>query len=538
MYDPATSTIAETLFKQGRRLQCALGLQRQLVAVTFHKTEESFETAPEKLVTRAMSYCSMVRLASIGYSRKASAVQVRCPGARRALGLSGVDEEFLSGKRYLSLGLYERLETARDTSTQVSIINEEIYGFSLSPLTSCRVHPDVILVICNANQAMRMVQGFIYHRGPATTMTSFGMQGVCAELTANPYCHRTVNVSLLCSNTRYSCSWDDNELGVGVAGELFATLVDGVVQTINSAEADKNKRRIVARSDGSNLDLGVRFGCDYYSSPMKLVKKQEEAVKLPAVSLQNIQKSYTRKNSESVVVLDNIDLDINTHEFVSIIGPSGCGKSTLLLLMAGLAQADGGRIVFPQTAADDTVKTSFGYISQADTLLPWRTVLENVELGLELRGSDRKTRRAVARTLIEQVGLDGFEQCYPFELSGGMRKRVGVIRTLAYDPPVIFMDEPFVGLDVQTRDELEADILKLWQENRKTIVMVTHDLGEAITLSDRVILLSTRPARIKAEYHINIPRPRSITRTKFTTEFATLHKRIWHELSCEVATKG
>lgn len=400
------------------------------------------------------------------------------------------------------------------------------------------VLPDVILALCKANQAMRMVQGFIYHHGPAKTMTSFGMQGVCAELTANPYLHKAINVSLLCSNTRYSCSWNDEELGVGIFGQVFATLVDGVLQTINRAEADKSKRRIVTRSQSKGMDLGVRYGCDYYSSPLKIAPQKRENEKLPAVSLRKIHKSYSRKNSQAVLVLDDIDLDINSHEFVSLVGPSGCGKSTLLLLMAGMVRPDAGEIRFPEIAGNEAANASFGYISQADSLLPWRTVLQNVELGLELRGTSRETRRAVAQKLIEQVGLAGFEHCYPFELSGGMRKRVGVIRTLAYDPPVIFMDEPFVGLDVQTRDELEADILKLWQENRKTIVMVTHDLGEAITLSDRIILLSARPASIKGEYHIDIPRPRSITRTKFTAEFNSLHKRIWQDLSCEVAAKG
>jgi len=251
------------------------------------------------------------------------------------------------------------------------------------------------------------------------------------------------------------------------------------------------------------------------------------------ISAQGISKSYRSQNNEKVFALQNINLDIHKYEFVSIIGPSGCGKSTLLNILAGLYEPDCGRVLINNSVSKG-INIKSGHISQMDTLLPWRTVLENVELGLEIRGVGKKKRREIAKQLIEQVGLKGFENSYPFELSGGMRKRAIIIRTLAYDPEIIFMDEPFVGLDVQTRDMLEEDILKIWQETKKTIVFVTHDLAEAITLADRVILLTARPATIKGEYTITLPRPRSAVETRFTPQFVKLHKRIWDDLSTEV----
>lgn len=251
------------------------------------------------------------------------------------------------------------------------------------------------------------------------------------------------------------------------------------------------------------------------------------------ISAQGLSKIYRSQNSEKVVALENVNLDIHKNEFIAIIGPSGCGKSTLLNILAGLYEPDSGQVLIDSNAAKG-VNMKSGHISQTDTLLPWRTVLENVEVGLEIRGVGKKERRAIAEKLIEQVGLKGFEETYPFELSGAMKKRATIIRTLAYDPEIIFMDEPFVGLDVQTRDMLEEDILKIWQETRKTIVFVTHDLAEAITLADRVILMTARPAAIKSEYLITLPRPRSAVETKFTPQFIKLHKRIWDDLSTEV----
>jgi NitT/TauT family transport system ATP-binding protein len=251
------------------------------------------------------------------------------------------------------------------------------------------------------------------------------------------------------------------------------------------------------------------------------------------ISAGGIHKSYRSQNNERVSALHDVSLDIRQGEFVAIVGPSGCGKSTLLNILAGLFKPDAGQIIIDNRESAG-INFKAGHISQADTLLPWRNVLENAELGLEIRGVDRQERRSAAVRLLEKVGLNGFERSYPFELSGGMKKRAAIVRTLAYDPEIIFMDEPFVGLDVQTRDMLEEDILKIWQETRKTIVFVTHDLAEAITLADRIILMTGRPGTIKSQYLTKLPRPRSAAEIKFTPQFTRLHKQIWDDLSAEV----
>jgi len=252
------------------------------------------------------------------------------------------------------------------------------------------------------------------------------------------------------------------------------------------------------------------------------------------IRARGVCKSHALKNGARVEALRDADLDVRPGEFLTLAGPSGCGKSTLLNILAGLLPADAGSVDFRGTQ-NANARKSLGYISQADALLPWRTVLANVELGLEIRGAQKAERREMAMDLMRRVGLSGFENCYPFELSGGMRKRAAVIRTLAYDPEVIFMDEPFVGLDVQTRDELEEDILSLWSERKKTIVLVTHDLGEAITLSDRVALMTARPGRVKRVFDVPLKRPRSVAETKFSPDFVRLHKEIWADLSLEAA---
>jgi NitT/TauT family transport system ATP-binding protein len=514
------------------QFNCALGLDRQLVAVTFFFSKNEYEKATEQQIKAPMSYCSMVRTATLGHARKATVDHVKCPGAKRALGLSQPDEDYLSGQRYHSLGLYKDMTCAKDTTAHVRIMTESVYGFSVQPLSVCDSTPHVIIAICDPNQAMRLVQGYIYNFGPVQPMGSMGMQGVCSELTVRPFQSQSINVSLLCSNTRYSCAWSDGELGVSMPFSAFAKVVEGVISTINAAEPDKKKQAIITRADQVGLQFDIQPGAAYYASAAPPIVLSEEERKI-AISVSQISKTHALKNSDNVSVLNEINLDVYDQEFVTIVGPSGCGKSTLLNLMAGLLQPDSGEITV-HTNPTSNDRPNLGFISQIDTLLPWRTVLGNVEIGLELRGIAKTERTAIAEKFIQQVGLNGFEHSYPFELSGGMKKRAAVIRTLAYNPDIIFMDEPFVGLDLQTRDELEEDILNIWQAHRKTIVMVTHDLTEAITLSDRVILLSARPAVIKAEYIIPLPRPRSVVETKFTEDFIKLHKQIWQDLSDEV----
>lgn len=250
------------------------------------------------------------------------------------------------------------------------------------------------------------------------------------------------------------------------------------------------------------------------------------------LSIEGVRKEYQARGKR-VVALESVDLDIREGEFVTIVGPSGCGKSTLLNLIVGLLRSSGGRIVF-NGAAIDGICTQIGYVTQKDNLFPWRTLVENVEIALEIRGMARVSRRSQAEELIERVGLRGFEDHYPHELSGGMRQRANIIRTLIYDPELILMDEPFGPLDAQTRIVLQDELLKLWSTTKKTIIFITHDLIEAITLADRVVLMSSRPGRIKAIEQVSIARPRDVFKIHQSEQFRAVYENLWRELRPEV----
>jgi sulfonate transport system ATP-binding protein len=253
---------------------------------------------------------------------------------------------------------------------------------------------------------------------------------------------------------------------------------------------------------------------------------------MPLLSVEGVRKEYFVRGKK-VVALDAIDLDIAEAEFVTVVGPSGCGKSTLLNLIVGLLRSSAGRITFRGEAIDG-ICTKIGYVTQKDNLLPWRTLIENVEIALEIRGVEANARRAQARDYIDRVGLGGFEEHYPHELSGGMRQRANIIRTLIYDPELILMDEPFGPLDAQTRIVLQDQLLKLWSASKKTIIFITHDLIEAITLADRVVLMSSRPGRIKFIENVAIPRPRDVFQIHESREFRSAYERLWQELRPEV----
>ena len=250
------------------------------------------------------------------------------------------------------------------------------------------------------------------------------------------------------------------------------------------------------------------------------------------LSIEGVGKEYFTRGRR-VVALDSVDLDIAEGEFVTIVGPSGCGKSTLLNLIVGLLRATTGRITFHGEPVNG-ICTKIGYVTQKDNLLPWRTLLENVEIALEIRGVDRDARKSRARDYIERVGLGGFEEHYPHELSGGMRQRANIIRTLIYDPELILMDEPFGPLDAQTRIVLQDQLLKLWLASRKTIIFITHDLIEAIALADRVVLMSSRPGRIKFIEQVKIPRPRDVFQIHESPGFQSAYEKLWQELRPEV----
>lgn len=237
------------------------------------------------------------------------------------------------------------------------------------------------------------------------------------------------------------------------------------------------------------------------------------------------------------LALRDVNLTVERGRFVSLIGPSGCGKSTLLNMVAGLVRPTEGVLRYKGRPVDG-INTDAGYITQDDNLFPWRTLQENVEMALEFRGVPRRERAERAARYIAMVGLRGFERHYPHELSGGMRKRTALIRTLIYEPDVVLMDEPFGPLDAQTRVILQDELLKLWTGTGKTIVFVTHDLVEAIALSDEVVLFSRAPGTIKRVYEVPIPRPRDVFHIHAYPEFPAFYDRIWQDLREEITEVG
>jgi NitT/TauT family transport system ATP-binding protein len=252
----------------------------------------------------------------------------------------------------------------------------------------------------------------------------------------------------------------------------------------------------------------------------------------PLLSIDGVRKEFQVRGNR-VVALDGIAIGVEDREFVTVVGPSGCGKSTLLNLIVGLYAPSAGRILFRGQPVSG-INPEIGYVTQKDNLLPWRTLVQNVEVALEIRGVDPKTRRRRAQALIQQVGLGGFETHYPHELSGGMRQRANIIRTLIYEPELILMDEPFGPLDAQTRIVLQDQLLRLWTSAKKTVVFITHDLVEAIALADRVVVMTSRPGRIKCVAGVPIPRPRDVYRIHQNREFSEIYERLWNELRPEV----
>lgn len=226
---------------------------------------------------------------------------------------------------------------------------------------------------------------------------------------------------------------------------------------------------------------------------------------MPVFNVANLNKVYP--GTSPVVALKNVSLKVEEGEFIVLLGPSGCGKSTLLEILSGLQSATDGKVEFHGRPINGP-QPSLGVVFQDASLLPWRTIENNVELGLELRGVPKEERRKAVAAHLAQVGLGGFGEKYPHQLSGGMRQRAGIARALANDPEVLLMDEPFGAVDHITRIKLQEDLIRLWQEHRRTIVFVTHDVGEAVFLADRIVLLSPRPGRIHEIFEIDLPRPR------------------------------
>ncbi|RZZ85423.1 MULTISPECIES: ABC transporter ATP-binding protein [Pseudoxanthomonas] len=229
-----------------------------------------------------------------------------------------------------------------------------------------------------------------------------------------------------------------------------------------------------------------------------------------------------------------VDLQVGNGEFVAIVGPTGCGKSTVLNAVAGLLTPASGGITIDGVPVKG-VQKSVGYLFQQDALLPWKTALQNVELGLRFRGMAAKEREERARAWLAKVGLSGFEHRYPHQLSGGQRKRVQMAQALIVEPKVILMDEPFSALDIHTRHLMQNELLRLWQEDRRSVVLITHDLEEAIALGDRVVVLSAGPAsRVVRSFDVDLERPRNVAEIKLDQRFTDLYRDIWACLRGEV----
>jgi len=237
-----------------------------------------------------------------------------------------------------------------------------------------------------------------------------------------------------------------------------------------------------------------------------------QAARDEVIGLDGVSLVYRSKHAE-VHALDNVSLAATDREFVALLGPSGCGKSTLLKLIAGLIPASSGTIrVNGQPIAGPTA--SIGIVFQSPLLMAWRTVLENVLLQIEIRDLRVADYRAAARDLIRLVGLDGFEDAHPHQLSGGMQQRVGLCRALIHDPDLLIMDEPFGALDAMTREQMNAELQRIWIERRKTVLFITHSISEAVYLADRVLVMSPRPGRIVGEIAVDLPRPRTVATTE------------------------
>jgi NitT/TauT family transport system ATP-binding protein len=227
------------------------------------------------------------------------------------------------------------------------------------------------------------------------------------------------------------------------------------------------------------------------------------------LGVEGIRKEFVSPGGEVTPVLQEISFTARAGEFLAIVGPSGCGKTTLLRILDGLVDADGGSM-FLDGRPVRAPGPDRGFVFQADALLPWRTVADNIGFGLEIQGRERAASRRVVAELVKLVGLSGFERHYPHQLSGGMRQRVNLARALAINPEVLLMDEPFASLDAQTRELMQAELLRIWSEERKTVLFITHQIDEAVYLADRVLVFSGRPAAVRATISVDIPRPRPL----------------------------
>jgi NitT/TauT family transport system ATP-binding protein len=243
------------------------------------------------------------------------------------------------------------------------------------------------------------------------------------------------------------------------------------------------------------------------------------------LEIASLTKSYGGEDGPANLVLDAVGFTVAQNQFVCLLGPSGCGKTTLLRIVAGLTTADAGIIKVEDRAVQGPGQDR-SLVFQNYGLLPWRTVMGNVEFGLEMRGVPKAKRRQVCQSHIDRVGLKGYEKHYPHEISGGMQQRTALARAFSKDPKILLMDEPFAAVDMQTREMLQDELLKIWNGNKTTVLFVTHSIEEAIYLGDRVLVMGARPGRIAADIETGLPRPRSESDVKSSTRFDELRRRV------------
>jgi len=255
----------------------------------------------------------------------------------------------------------------------------------------------------------------------------------------------------------------------------------------------------------------------------------------PAIELRDVTKKFATPSGGVYTALADLDLQVAPGEFCAIVGPTGCGKSTTLTLVSGLERPSRGQALVDGTPVSG-ITPGVGFVFQNDAVFPWRSVLDNVAAGPRFRGTSKSTANNLARDWLRRVGLAGFEDRYPHQLSGGMRKRVALAQSLINEPEVLLMDEPFSALDVQTRSIMSDELLRLWELTRPAVLFVTHDLEEAIALADKVVVLTAGPGRVKATFAVDLPRPRNAQEIRFTDEFVRLYSEIWEALRTEVET--
>jgi NitT/TauT family transport system ATP-binding protein len=250
------------------------------------------------------------------------------------------------------------------------------------------------------------------------------------------------------------------------------------------------------------------------------------------IAIRDLSKTFAAGPRE-VPAVSRVSFDVHDKEFVAIVGPSGCGKSTILNMIGSLIAPSGGEILVDGERVGPRAARQVGYVFQKDTVFPWRTVAQNIALGLQYRGVAGAEIRSRVTEAVALAGLEGFEDAFPATLSGGMRQRVALMRSLVVNPEILLMDEPFGALDTHTKLNLHAELLSLWGARQQTVVFVTHDLSEAITLADRIVVMTRRPGRIKLVYEVKLPRPRDVIALRESAEYLREYGEIWHALGEE-----